>query len=252
MGMKLFKHTLHITVNKVAELLSNKVNLYTNYIPAKMYKKAGTYVILEQTINEVVPVYKENIDYIICELRSTIQHESTHRSDELNWQKEDPEKRTSFSDITNPSKAEINPERAEENCIAPDVVTGQVENVSIYQLFEQAKAQANVPSSWKNDIVAATLPEGVAGQYLMKSMDPESAINAEQLSDGVYRYGNKLLIDVRKRVMPHVVSGGANKKSFPSNIQTKSDGAVTSDPDLSKSQTSTIPNVPTIPTIPSI
>lgn len=250
--MKLFKHILHVTVNKVASL-PDKVKVYTNYIPAKIYKKAGTHVVLEQALNEVVPVYKENIDFIVCELRSTIQHESEHRSDELNWQREAPEKRVSFETIVDPSRAEVNPERAEENCIAPEVVTGQIENISIHQLFEQAKAQANIPSSWKSDILAATLPEGVAGQYLMKSTDPSNVVNAEQISDGVYRYGNKLLIDVRKRVMPHVVS--QNKQSLPSNVQTKSDGAVTTDPDLAKSQSgqvSTVPSVPTIPTVPSL
>lgn len=251
--MKLFKYNLHITVNKVIKPVSDVIKIYSQYIPACMYKQAQVPLVLEQSINEVIPVYKEKIDYIVCQLRSTIQHEAQHRADELKWQKEDPEKRITFEEITDPTKAEINPERAEEQCIQPDVLTGQIEHITIYQLFEQAKTQANISSGWKNDIIAARLPEGVAGQYLMKSYDPQNMMNAEQIGDGVYKYGNKLLIDVRKQVMPNIVN---EKQAFPPNVQTSVDGAVTQDTDLTRLQpggkpSGTIPGIPSVPSIPS-
>ena len=57
-----------------------KEKLYNNYIPASMYKHAQSNVVLEQNIKETVPIPKEAKDYIICELRSTIQHEAGHRA----------------------------------------------------------------------------------------------------------------------------------------------------------------------------
>lgn len=252
--MILRKNLINVTIPSIISQASNKViHLIKNYIPSSMLRQAQSHVVLEQQISEVVPIYKDAIDYVVCQLRSTIQHEATHRSQEMNWQATPEEERIDFKELTDPSKAEIEPQRAEENCIPPQSISGQTENISINELFERAKSQANIDPSWKNDIMAATLVEGVAGQYLMKSMIPDQMMEANSIGDGIFRYGNKLLIDVRKQVQPWI----AAKTSMPSNIQTSSDGAVTQDPDIGKLQQSqpsgqTFPSIPAVPNVPSI
>ena len=248
--MNIRQHLINVKVNRVPED-NDVIKLVTNYCPACMYKKAQTNVLLEQDIHDAVSIYAEAKDYIICELRSTIQHEGQHRSDELDWQQVSPESQISFEELTAPGKAEINPERAEEHCIVPELVSGQVENITINDLFEEAKSQANIDPVWKQDIMAATLADGVAGQYLMKTINPDEVESAHQIGNNVYRMGNKLLIDVRKQVQPWITE----KTSLPSNIQTARDGAVTPDPDLQNLQTQTeeqssaFPTVPAIPTL---
>ena len=218
-----------------------------------MYKLAQSQVVLEQYINETVPVYSDAKDFIICEIRSTIQHEAAHRSQEVNWQKSDSESRVTFKQLTDPSRVEVEPERAEEKCVQPDVVSGQVENVNINDLFEKAKMQANIDPSWKNDILAATLAEGRAGEYLMKSLSPEQLEEAEQIGSGVYKQGNKLLIDVRKHIEPWMADG---QKGLPPTSQTAADGAVTSDTNVTQptgdGRPGVVPPVPNVPSIPSI
>jgi len=248
--IKIRQHLMNVKVKSVPET-NGTIKLINNYCPSCMYKKAQTNVLLEQNIYDAVSIYAEAKDYVICELRSTIQHEGQHRSDELDWQRVSPDSRVSFEDLTSPGKAEINPERAEENCIPPEMVSGQTERVRIYDLFEEAKSQANIDPGWKQDIMAATLAEGVAGQYLMKSMNPDQVQSVHQIGSDVYRMGNKLLIDVRKIIQPWITE----KTSLPANIQTSRDGAVTPDPDLQNVQTQTtdtISNFPTVPSVPSI
>jgi len=248
------QHIIPVLVKQVREIGNKKnaiISVVSNYLSPRFYKKAQSHVVLEQNINEVIPIYKDAKDYIICELRSTIQHEAMHRSQELDWQRESPESRRTFEELVDPGKVEIDPERAEENCIPPETISGQVENVSIYDLFEQAKTQANVNPVWKNDIMAATLVEGRAGEYLMQSISPEEIDEATQIGSNVYRHGNNLLIDVRKQVEPWI----AQQASLPANIQTARDGAVEPDPDLRKpvqEGTGVVPSVPPVPSVPSV
>ena len=249
--MNIRQHLINVTIKPVWDVVNNNViNMVKNYVSPRMYKQAQTSVVLEQKIADVLPIYKDAIDYIICEIRSTIQHEGQHRADEMDWQQSDPEQRMSFDTLVSPSRAESGPERAEENCLAPEIVSGQVEQISAYELFERAKVQANIDPTWKNDIVAATLPQGTAGQYLMKSLTPDDMLQANQLDPDVYRYGNTLLIDIRKHIEPWI----ASEKSFPANVQTSGDGAIEQDPDMYRpAQEGTahdlVPPVPPVPVI---
>lgn len=249
--MRLFQYIIPVTVKAVKEV-SDKINLYKNYIPSLLTKSAQTHVVLEQSINDTVPIYSDAKDYIICQLRSTIQHEAMHRSQEMEWHESPEDTRPTFEDITSPSRAEVKPEQAEENCVPPTQVSGQVENVSIHDMFEEAKTKANIDPGWKSDILAASLASGVAGEYLMKSMSPDQMLEANQISPNVYRYGNKLLIDVRKQFEPWIAAKG----TMPANVQQARDGAVTPDPDAFKTpqgqQPSTVPAVPSVPSVPTI
>lgn len=252
--MNIRQHLIPISIKRMDNLSSDKCEIMRvvyNYLPATMYKNAQSHVVLEQSINETVPVYKDAIDYIVCQLRSTVQHEAQHRAEEMEWQQEDPEKRMTFEQLTNPSRAEVGPEQAEENCIPPEIISGQVEMININELFERAKAQANIDPSWKSDIMAATLAEGRAGEYLMKSLSPDDLVPAQQVSPGVFRHGNNLLIDVRKHIEPWIVQ----QQSLPSNVQTGGDGAVTRDvdaPKIDQTQEQSLGTVPVIPSVPTI
>jgi len=247
--MNIRQHLIPVSVKKIIHLGNNKViNLVKNYLPPRMYKRAQSNVILEQQIGEVLPVYKEAIDYIICQIRSTIQHEAQHRAEEMDWQQSDPERRITFEELTDPTKAEIGPERAEESCVPPEMVSGQTEQTTINDLFEKAKGQSNIDPSWKPDIMAATLAEGRAGQYLMKNLSPDDLQQVEQIDPGIFRQGNNLLIDVRKHVEPWI----AERASLPSVVQTPADGAVTPDADLPKADQQGVGTVPTAPSVGSV
>ena len=247
--MNIRQHVIPVTVNKVAEF-NDDIILHFNHIPSSMYKYAQTNVVLEQNIHETVPIYSDAKDYITCELRSTIQHEAGHRQDELHRHEQTPDQRTRFEDYVNPSRAEPIAEASEENCIRPEQVSGEVENTSVYELFEQAKSQSNIDPTWKNDIVAVTLADNVAGQYLMKDLSADEILQAEQVGDNVYKKGNQIMVDVRKMIDPWI----AETKSLPPIVQT--DG-VTVDPDLMRTQNDstdkgTVPISPSVPTVPVI
>lgn len=250
--MKLRQHTIHTNVKPFIETKNPLV--YKNYLPAAMYKQAQVGIVLEQNINESVSILKEMKDYIVCQIKSTIQHEGAHRSDEEQRHSQDPEKRIKFEDFSNPTRAEPIAERAEEMCVAPKVISGETEQISINDLFEQAKSKASIDSSWRNDVVAATLASGIAGEYLAKDIPIDEVFNAQQVSQNVYKMGNKLFIDVRKIVAPFITKA----TSYSPVVQTKNDGAVTTDPDILKQQNThnngggVIPSTPSVPSFPSI
>lgn len=229
--------------------------MFNNYIDPIYYTKTAQ-LIPEQNTFESVLVYKDAIDYIKCELQSTIQHEAAHRSDEQKRNEDlinQPRSRSraknmDFSDFAAESRVEPIAEKAEENCkpLLPEVMSDETESVNINQLFEEAKLAANIDSSYMNDIKAGTLNPEAQGMYLMQDMPEAIAVEPTSMANSYEGFDGTLWIDVRKIIAPFIVSGQTSK---PPTYQ--DDGIQPDVPNVSKIPPS-VEAVPGIEAVPSI
>lgn len=225
--------------------------LFHNKIPSSFTKSASQSVIPEQNLNETISVYTDAIPYIKCQIQSTIQHEAGHRDDEAQRNKSDNP--MDFQQFTSESRAEPIAERKELDCdsMAPPQVGGEVTNISLSQLFEEAKSAAQISPEYKKDIKSGFLDPSAQGQYLVQDMPgievkPGSTPNTYEGFDGT------LWVDVRKIAQPFIVKG----KSY--SPTTQFDGSQV-DPDKIRqdlsgaaSGTTSVPTVPSAPSVPSV
>lgn len=243
------------------------MHLYKNNIPSKLIVCKQSHVVPEEIITQSFNIYKDAIPYILCELKSTIQHEAAHRYDEehrtedIIKHKQGPMVSAQvipFSSFVNPSRAEPIAERDEDDCssLLPEQVSGETEMVTLSQLFEQAKSAANVNPEYKQDIHAGRLPPEAQGMYLMQDLSglsQEQLIQVKERRGNAYvDYDNRIWVDVHKIVSPFL-SESKQENLRPSTYQGPGDGAVQADlPGVSAQPPSGVNAVPAASGLPSI
>jgi len=235
------------------------MKIFHNNIPSShiVVKSADTNIVPEQTITETVDIYEEAVPYILCELRSTMQHEAQHRADEEGRnvnviQGRDVQR---FEDFSSEGVADPSAESAEESCEPPTEVSNVI-SVNLFDLFERAKSMSNVNPNYLQDIHAGTPGEGIAGMYLMQDMPQGIAANPSATPYGYEGFDGRLWIDVRKQVEPWMVNQQSQDQVKPSTFQ--DDGVTRDVPGVSKqivpSQDfgSPAPATPAAPAVPTI
>lgn len=222
-------------------------------------------LIPEQMLSETVYIYKDALPYIICQLKSTIQHEAAHRKDEEQRNESivrEKQPMTAqvipFSNFTNKSRAEPIAEREEEDCdvLLPPQMGAETTTVNINQLFEHAKSSANINIRYKRDIHAGHLPPDAQGMYLMQDLSGRSMDDLVRIKNNngtsYTDYDNRLWIDVRKLVEPFMTEEPV-EKTQPATYQGPGDGAVQADlPGVSRQTPQGVQSVPTVPSVPAV
>lgn len=244
--------------------------MYNFRIPCSHFIKMSQ-IIPEQSLGDV-SVYTDAIPYIKCMIKSTIQHESAHRTDESNRNdeilrhKQNPGYPSTsipilpFNQFTSENRAEQIAEGKEENCepLLKSTLSRDVMQINLSQIFEESKSAANIDSSYLQDIKAGHLPPEAQGMYVMQDMmglPLDELIKIKENNGNTYiDLQNNLWIDVRKIVQPFI----ANENSTnPSTYQGPGDGAVEVDtPGISQDdpqnvrQVSDSQSVPSAPSVP--
>lgn len=231
--------------------------MFNNIIHPIYYTKTAQ-MIPEQNTFESVLVYKDAIEYIKCELQSTIQHESAHRDDEQNRNQETfndsrnrsrgRSNRMDFSDFAAENRVEPLAEQAEEDCksLLPDILSSDTESININQIFEEAKIAANIDPKYINDIKAGTLNPEAQGMYLMQDMPEAIAVEPTAMPNSYQGFDGSIWIDVRKVIAPFIVEVQENK---PPTYQ--DDGIQPDVPNISRAAPS-VESVSGVESVPSI
>ena len=224
--------------------------IYTNKIPSSHYMAKTAQVVPEQTLNETVSVYAEAIPYIRCEIQSTIQHEAGHRGDEARRYEDIQGGRNvqNFDQFSAEGRVEGIAEQEEESCPYPKDLSGDIEQINLNAIFEEAKGQARIDPEYKKDVRAGYLNPDAQGMYLMQDLPFELRVNPTN-NPNLYRgFDGSLWIDVRKIVQPFMVDPNAQKSKPPTH---QTDGITQDLPSVSR-QPPTQNAVPATPEVPSI
>lgn len=227
--------------------------IYTNKIPSSHYTTKTAQIVPEQTLNETVSVYAEAVPYIRCEIQSTIQHEAGHRSDEFRrYEDIQSGKNVSrFDQFSEEGRVEGIAEQEEEGCVYPKDLSGEIEQINLNAIFEEAKGQSHIDPNYKKDVRAGHLNPDAQGMYLMQDLPFELRVNQTK-NPNMYRgFDGTLWIDVRKIVQPFIVDMNS-QKSNPPTYQT--DGITPDLPAVSRQPPTqnSVPSVPAAPEVPSI
>lgn len=231
---------------------------YQHFIPSNFYSGniKLSQIVPEQMINQTVKIYKDALDYIKCEIKSTIQHEAGHREDEQHRNQDiiNSKETMPFKQYSDKGRTEYIAEEKEENCdmYKPQKISNETVSVNLHQLFEEAKASANIDPMYKQDVKAGTLDPEAQGQYLMQDL-PKELIIKNKTKPYLYEgFDGSLWVDVRKIVEPYIVSKNfqtEQKDTQPSTFQ--SDGMLADLPGVSRipPKTNIVPPVPSVPSI---
>jgi hypothetical protein len=204
--------------------------VYTHIPSSHLNMQKTSQIVPEQMINETVELYADAVPYIRCMIKSTIQHEAGHRKDEQG-RFEAKERGTStqnFEAFSNEGRSEPIAEQEEEDCQMPTELSSHTISVSLYGLFEEAKAESSLPEEYKKDVKAGTLAPEAQGMYLMQDLP----IVAGEGSDWhTYKgFDGSLWVDVRKIVQPFIATqashSNTNQEVHPATFQ---DDGVTRD-----------------------
>lgn len=222
--------------------------VFNQCIPSSHLVKEAQ-VIPEQSMLDIVNLYEDAIPYIRCQIQSTIQHEAAHRADEEGRNEELLKQKQGypFTDLAraaqilpfdrfvDENRAEPIAEREEEDCdvLLPAEISGQVAQINLNQLFEEAKNAANIDANYKQDVRAGHLPPDAQGLYLMQDRSNTSAEDLvkikESRGNAHLDEQNNLWVDVRKIATPFIVQEQPQQPQ-PATHQGPGDGAV--QPDL--------------------
>jgi hypothetical protein len=194
-------------------------------------------IIPEQMMNETVDIYEDALPYIRCEIQSTIQHESGHRTEEESRTQagERGEQVMSFEEFSGEGRAEPVAEKEEEDCQPPQEMSGRTVSVDLNQVFEEAKSAANLPPAYRRDVKAGTLDTSAQGMYLMQDFPTELALSRGRTSNAYEGFDGTLWVDVRKIAQPFIAprqSPEDQRKTHPSTFQ--DDGATADVPGVSR------------------
>lgn len=229
--------------------------IYNNKIPSAFIFTKTANLIPEQQIRESVTIYKDALPYILCEIASTIRHESAHRDDEKQrlLDKSEGKDVLDFDQFSNESRAEPIAERAEKNCQPPHNISQETIQVNLFSLFTQAKSTSGINAQYLNDVKPGTLDPAAQGMYLMQDLPVEVMQNNNNVN--TYKgFDGTIWVDIRKIIQPFI----ADKKniSMPSTFQ--DDGTNFDVPGVSKGESSSVSNtqnsatVPSVPSVPAI
>ncbi len=221
------------------------MKIYTNNIPSSHIQPLSKHaqVIPEQMITETVEIYEAAIQYLQCEIQSTIQHEAGHRRDE-----EERDLNMPFSEFATESRVEPIAENEEEECdsLRPTEV-GSTISVNLNELFERAKSAAKINEIYKADIRAGTLDPKAQGMYLMQDAPQGIAVEQTGSNNKYQGFDGTLWIDVRKIVEPYIADHKVERQLQPSTFQ--DDGIHSDIPGVSQMSPdpSAIPAAPSVP-----
>lgn len=226
------------------------MKLVTNFLSPEYYNYKAAQIVPEQALNESVTVYKDAISYIKCQIKSTIQHEAGHRSDE--YQRYDDiwtgKKVQEFNQFSQEDRVEGIAEKEEENCdqIYPMQVSGETEIINLQELFDEVKQSANIHPDYKNDIKAGHLQPNAQGLYMMQDLPEEFKVKQTNTRSNIYRgFDGTLWIDVRKIVQPFI----AKEQMYSKPATFQNDGIQPDVPNVSNipPTSNAIPATPSIP-----
>lgn len=180
---------------------------------------------IEQSLNQNVYIDSGVKEYIVCEIKSTIQHEGGHRKGEAAFNEQMATGRTTqtFEQHYNNPWVEQEGIKEELNCPQPveDDMTGEVISVNLHHLFSEAQSGANIPSDFNRDVKAGTLDPSAQGMYKAQSMPIPQGVPIQTTGNpNLYRgFDGTLWVDVIKIVQPWVIDTPQNKTQNPT-VQT--------------------------------